>query len=438
MKIIKFLIPVMFFALNISSCEKLAIEQLSTTSAMSIDPNFHLYYLIGQSNMAGRGDNVAEYINMGHPRVLMLNKDNNWVIARNPLHFDKPADVGVGPGLAFAIKMAENDPTITIGLIPCAVGGSNINAWKPGGTHVIGGVTLHPYDDGLIRANIAQGTGVMKGILFHQGEANSGGTNYVGWNTKVKTLIDNLRSEFSNTNLPFLIGELGYFRPTSHTINDQIPQIVIDKQKTGRISAFNLTSNPDMIHFDNRSANLLGNRYADAMLSQYGITPQPKSTGLVLDDSFIRNGSYSGTNYGAGTVMDLKASTVADYLRKSLVKVAVEVDHADNITSVILKLYCNAASGSSTISLYSQNPNWDEAEVNFNNAPAQTTLIKTVLINTPGQYYTFDITNYIKTRIGKGFKISSFVLSSGTTNTSISFNTKEALANKPIVLVNGH
>jgi len=164
--------------------------------AAQVNPNFHLYYLIGQSNMAGRGEVVNEFVNMGHPRVLMLNAANQWVPARNPVHFDKP-EAGVGPGLAFAIKMAEANPSITIGLIPCAAGGSSISAWQPGGTHTLNGVTVHPYDDGLVRANIARQTGVMKGVLFHQGEANSS-SNYGTWSSSVKTLIDNLRSAFSN------------------------------------------------------------------------------------------------------------------------------------------------------------------------------------------------------------------------------------------------
>ena len=43
--------------------------------------------------------------------------------AVEPLHFDKPKIVGVGLGLAFGKAMAEAEPDVTIGLIPCAVGG---------------------------------------------------------------------------------------------------------------------------------------------------------------------------------------------------------------------------------------------------------------------------------------------------------------------------
>ena len=94
---------------------------------------FHLYLLAGQSNMAGRGI-VTEQDREAHPRVLMFTQEGTWAPAVDPLHFDKPI-AGVGPGRTFGIAVAERDPTITIGLIPSAVGGSPIATWAPGGWH---------------------------------------------------------------------------------------------------------------------------------------------------------------------------------------------------------------------------------------------------------------------------------------------------------------
>ena len=57
----------------------------------------HYYLLIGQSNMAGRGplDTESKVIN---EQIIMLDSLNNWVGATDPVHFDKPKMVGVGPG----------------------------------------------------------------------------------------------------------------------------------------------------------------------------------------------------------------------------------------------------------------------------------------------------------------------------------------------------
>ena len=91
---------------------------------------FHIFLLVGQSNMAGRGI-VAEQDKKPHPRVLMLNKAGAWVPAVDPMHFDKSA-AGVGLGRTFGILVADARPDNTVGLIPCAVGGSPIDAWQPG------------------------------------------------------------------------------------------------------------------------------------------------------------------------------------------------------------------------------------------------------------------------------------------------------------------
>lgn len=129
------------------------------------EAQFHLYLLIGQSNMAGRGL-VDAASKVPHPRVLMLNKNREWVAAIDPLHFDKTV-AGVGPGLAFGKQMAEANPQVRIGLIPCAVGGTPISAWVPGKEDK--STRTHPYDDMLERVRVAMQTGVLKGILWHRG-----------------------------------------------------------------------------------------------------------------------------------------------------------------------------------------------------------------------------------------------------------------------------
>ena len=83
----------------------------------------------------------------------MFNKNKTWVPAADPLHFDKPSIVGVGLGKSFGIKIADQEPGVTIGLIPCAVGGSPIQSWEPGGYHP--STKTHPWDDMQVRAKEA-------------------------------------------------------------------------------------------------------------------------------------------------------------------------------------------------------------------------------------------------------------------------------------------
>lgn len=255
------------------------------TNVAHPDTTFHLYLLIGQSNMAGRGTITSEYAAMSHPRVKMLNANNEWVTAKHPLHFDI-ASPGVGPGLEFAIKMAEANPDVTIGLVPSAVGATGIDLWQPGGYD--SAKDVYPYDDALVRAKRAMLSGVMKGILWHQGEGNSSESSSNTWPGKVKVLIDRLRSEFANNQLPFIVGELSYERSNSHYINDKLPQLVSEVPYTAIASASGLTAF-DITHFDSPSATILGERYAIQMQSVQSVFSMSPTT-LIAFNAFKKVG----------------------------------------------------------------------------------------------------------------------------------------------------
>ena len=83
---------------------------------------FHIYLLMGQSNMAGR-DTRTLASQVDSPRVLALNAEGQWVVARDPLHPKQGrTEPGMGPGIPFATEMIKTQPDITVGLVPCAVG----------------------------------------------------------------------------------------------------------------------------------------------------------------------------------------------------------------------------------------------------------------------------------------------------------------------------
>lgn len=224
------------------------------------DPQFHLYLLIGQSNMAGRGPVDAES-KVPHPRVLMLNKNREWVPATDPLHFDKPV-AGVGPGLAFGKKMADEDPKIRIGLVPCAVGGTSISVWAPGkedkSTHT------HPYDDMLARARVAMQAGVLKGILWHQGESD---LKNGGYGKRLAELIGQLRTDLAAPNVPFVAGELSPLNPKNAEAVAAFNAVVRGLQAGNYACAAGegLKDKGDKLHYDTASARLLGQRYAEKM-----------------------------------------------------------------------------------------------------------------------------------------------------------------------------
>ncbi len=231
-----------------------------------VDPNFELYILIGQSNMAGRGPITDELKNEGDPRVLMLDKNNNWVIAKHPLHFDKPKVVGVGPGLAFGIDMIKvnPNPNIKIGLIPCAVGGTSIGKWTPGAFDQ--STNTHPYDDAILRIKEALKSGIIKGVIWHQGEANSSEVMtklYIG---QLDTLVKRIRTIVGNPKLPFVVGELGRYREQYVLFNNELAKVQGIIPFTALATSEELVHKGDTTHFDGASANMLGHRFAQKMI----------------------------------------------------------------------------------------------------------------------------------------------------------------------------
>ena len=231
--------------------------------------DMQLFLLAGQSNMAGRGK-VTKQDKVARPRVWMLTKDLKWVPAVDPLHFDKPAMVGVGLGRSFADVIAEHDSEAVIGLIPCAVGGSPIDSWKPGGFHPQ--TRSHPWDDAIQRTEAALDHGTLQGILWHQGESDSNPDRSNSYQAKLDDLIARFRKEFDEPELPFVAGQMGQFperpwddhRRTVDRAHQQLPSRI---PHTAFADSHGLTHKGDRVHFDAMSYRKLGRRYAKAFLA---------------------------------------------------------------------------------------------------------------------------------------------------------------------------
>lgn len=238
-------------------------------SAESQEAPLHLYLLAGQSNMAGRGD-VGELDRALVPNLFALNSAMEWGPAKNPLHFDKPEIVGVGPGFAFGQAMAEANPGARIGLIPGAVGGSSIRAWLPNGVHTQ--TNSRPWDDALSRTFrvLAQHGGQLKGIIWHQGESDSN-EFAPQYEDALVDLVERFRHEFHDPELPFVAAPLAAYYVATNPIAADINAATADLSNrlphTAVISAEGMNPRADNVHLDSASARALGQRYAAAMLA---------------------------------------------------------------------------------------------------------------------------------------------------------------------------
>lgn len=235
-----------------------------SSQGLSLPPKaeFHLYLLIGQSNMAGRGK-MTDADRKPVEGILKLDKQDHWVPAAHPLHFDKPAIAGVGLGLPFAKDMAETEPGVVIGLIPCAVGGTPLSRWVRGGDL---------YQEALRRTKIAMKDGTLCGVLWHQGEGDSGSMETASTYAKrLDQMVADLRSDLGIPGLPFVAGRLGEFF-VAKVDNDAVREVDNALKTVGDRVEFAACANAeglgqkgDRTHFSADALREFGRRYAAEM-----------------------------------------------------------------------------------------------------------------------------------------------------------------------------
>ncbi len=292
---------------------------------MAQDPNFHIYLCFGQSNMEGQGP-IETQDKTVDSRFQVIGAvtcspgtkaytEGKWTTATPPIF---RCDTKFSPVDYFGRTMVANLPTnIKVGVVPVAIAGCDIAlfdkvnyasyaATAPSYMQAIinqyGG---NPYGRLVEVAKLAQKDGVIKGILFHQGETNSGQTT---WPAKVKAVYDNLIKDLGldASKTPFLAGEVlttaeggscGGHNAIIATLPNVIPNSYV-------ISASGLPGQSDNLHFTSASYRTLGQRYAQQMLKLLP-TANPDAPVVTL------TAPTTGSQYDAPATVGISA-TVTD------------------------------------------------------------------------------------------------------------------------------
>lgn len=271
----------------------------SRTLADEPDPNFYIFLCFGQSNMEGFPTQLQQYKSVDS-RFQMLaavdfpnmnRKMGNWYDAAPPLC---RSNSGLCPADYFGRTMVANlPPNIRVGVINVAVAGCKIEMfekdnyqsysatapnWMAGIIKAYGG---NPYQRLVEMAKVAKKSGVIKGILLHQGESN---TNDKQWPTKVQGIYDNLITDLDlkPQDVPLLAGELVNADQkgscaSMNKIIDDLPKTIPNCYV---ISSAGCTCRPDHLHFTPDGYRLLGTRYGEKMLGLLGykVTAAPEPT----------------------------------------------------------------------------------------------------------------------------------------------------------------
>ena len=263
------------------------------------DPNFYIFLCFGQSNMEGAARPEAQDLKSPGPRFLWMpavdypatetmpeRKMGEWYEAIPPLC--RP-NTGLTPADWFGRTLVESLPeNIKIGVIHVAIGGIDIKGFLPDSIDnyvktkapgwmkgMLAAYDNNPYERLVTLAKKAQKDGVIKGILMHQGETNTGDPKWAGM---VQQVYDNLcgdlqlKPEEVNLYAGNIVqaGGKGVCIGCKKQI-DELPQTLHTAQV---ISSDDCTNGPDRLHFDAAGYRELGCRYGEAVARFLGYEPK--------------------------------------------------------------------------------------------------------------------------------------------------------------------
>ena len=202
--------------------------------------------LLGQSNMAGRGDKY-EVEPISDDRIFMM-RDDVWVKMKEPIHTDK-ASAGIGLSASFA-KAFVDTFDCEVGLVPAAVGGTSLADWGIGG---------ELYNEAIRLIRIAMQTSDVCAILWHQGEADQNNRQYA---EQLKVILDSMLRllDIDESKIVIVTGEL------FGTRSDAVHRAQLDKlgayyTNYGVAESDGLTVFDETTHFDSPSLRVFGLRY---------------------------------------------------------------------------------------------------------------------------------------------------------------------------------
>ena len=271
---------------------------VSTAFAAS-DPNFHIYLAFGQSNMEGQGDIGSQDKSVDERFQLLWSADagscnqgaskGKWIKAVPPLAHCQGAKLG--PADYFGRTMVEKtDSQIKVGIIVVAIAGCSIDLFDKDGyanyarsqqswmTQRINTYGGNPYGRMIEMAKKAQEEGVIKGIIFHQGETDAGNGQ---WPSKVKKVYDNIIKDLGlGSDIPFLAGEV-LRSGMSSGANNNISKLPQQSKNFYVVSSegFNQAlGDGQNVHFTSQEYRDFGKRYAEKMIEVLGDKIKPAAT----------------------------------------------------------------------------------------------------------------------------------------------------------------
>jgi len=258
---------------QILGCKKEVETGISGENESVFKENTWIFFMVGQSNMAGRGT-IESQDTITNKRILTIDSENNWIVAKEPLHFYELNFAGLDCGMSFAGKLIKHIPdSITIALVPCAVGGSSVFEWLNDENHR--GVNL--LSNFRKKVQLSRKKGTIKGILWHQGESNANETDLPEYKDALLQLFGKFRASIENDELPIILGEIGKFAEPEEKagyfeeINQIIRTVAAGNDNFYYVSSEGMEHKGDHLHFNSKGQRELGKRYAEKYIEVSGL-----------------------------------------------------------------------------------------------------------------------------------------------------------------------
>ncbi len=228
--------------------------------------------MIGQSNMAGRGD-IGDVPKINNDSCFML-RNGRWQKMHEPINPDRPIfeskyKSGIGLAASFADDL-NKETGLPIGLIPCADGGTSIEEWQKGDLL---------FDHAVMQAGLAKRTSHLSGIIWHQGENNCISEEKLeNYRERFIKFVADMREALGMGDIPFVAGELSLelapestfsdrpirFNALLHELEGVIPNFTV-------VSSEGLPMRGDGLHFSAAGQRELGHRYFNAFMKLGGL-----------------------------------------------------------------------------------------------------------------------------------------------------------------------
>lgn len=218
--------------------------------------------MIGQSNMAGRGD-FGEVKPIRNPLCYML-RMGRWQPMCEPVNPDRAIfegrfRSGISLAASFADEYARHFQQ-PVGLIPCADGGTSLSQWMPGELN---------YDHAVMQARLAMRTSCLRAIIWHQGESDCSNDETVSsYKERFTVMLRQLRTDLNAEDIPVILGELSediterWIQENRHVRMNQILRELAQEIPNCAIAASNgLGLKADGLHFDSAACREFGERY---------------------------------------------------------------------------------------------------------------------------------------------------------------------------------